>query len=58
MLTIPTNNKGMMDSVPLCSSILSIINIEMIEVNAMVIYNFQKSKLVKINILHAILLDD
>lgn len=57
MLTIPTNNKGMMDSVPLYSSILSIINIEIIEVNAMVIYNFQKSILVKINVLYALLLD-
>lgn len=45
MLTIPTNKKGMMDSVPFCSSILSIIKIDMIEVNAMVIYNFQKSEL-------------
>lgn len=57
MLTIPTNNRGMMDSVPLYSSILSIINIEIIEVNAMVIYNFQKSILVKINVLYALLLE-
>lgn len=42
MLTIPTNNKGMMDSVPFCSSILSIIKIDMIEVNAMVIYNSRR----------------
>ena len=39
MLTTPAKSKGIMDTVPFRSSILSIIKIAMIDVNAIVIYN-------------------
>ena len=38
MLTRPAKSRGMMDSVPFRSSILSMIKIAMIDVNAIVIY--------------------
>lgn len=38
ILITPASSSGMIETVPFCSSILSMINIAMIDVNAIVIY--------------------